>query len=123
MSGIIECIPELHARGTGAHGHLSLQSASKYISAPVLSLDGPIKDNLRISNYYYNMRIFQDTVRDVRRFAAKSYTDENNRDIFYNNIPVLFIQDATEFLDIIQAVKPELHNEVPTGQSAHNSLW
>jgi len=33
-----------------------------------------------------------DTVRDVRGFAVKFYTDEGNWDIVGNNIPVFFIQ-------------------------------
>ena len=28
-----------------------------------------------------------------------------------------------KFPDIVHAVKPEPHNEVPTGQSAHNNFW
>lgn len=38
-------------------------------------------------------------------------------------VPVFFIQDAIKFPDIIHAVKPEPHNEVPQGQSAHNNFW
>jgi catalase len=33
-----------------------------------------------------------DTVRDVRGFAVKFYTDEGNWDIVGNDIPVFFIQ-------------------------------
>lgn len=65
----------------------------------------------------------KDTVRDVRGFAVKFYTNEGNWDIVGNNIPVFFIQDAIKFPDIVHAVKPEPHNEVPTGQSAHNNFW
>lgn len=43
--------------------------------------------------------------------------------MFRNNIPVFFIQDAMQFPDFVHAVKPEPHNEVPTGQSAHNNFW
>ena len=49
--------------------------------------------------------------------------DEGNWDLVGNNIPVFFIQDAMKFPDIIHAVKPEPHNEVPQGQSAHNNFW
>ena len=35
-----------------------------------------------------------DTVRDVRGFAVKFYTEEGNYDLVGNNIPVFFIQDA-----------------------------
>jgi catalase len=64
-----------------------------------------------------------DTVRDVRGFAVKFYTQEGNWDIVGNNIPVFFIQDAIKFPDIIHAGKPEPHNEVPQAQSAHNNFW
>ena len=64
-----------------------------------------------------------DTVRDVRGFAVKFYTKEGNWDIVGNNIPVFFIQDAIKFPDFIHSVKPEPHNEVPQGQSAHNNFW
>ena len=40
-----------------------------------------------------------------------------------NDIPVFFVQDAMQFPDFVHAVKPEPHNEVPTGQSAHNNFW
>jgi len=65
----------------------------------------------------------QDTVRDVRGFAVKFYTPEGNWDIVGNDIPVFFIQESIKFPDVIHAVKPEPHNEVPTGQSAHNNFW
>lgn len=64
-----------------------------------------------------------DTVRDVRGFAVKFYTQEGNWDIVGNNIPVFFIQDAMKFPDVIHAGKPEPHNEVPQAQSAHNNFW
>ena len=66
---------------------------------------------------------FKDTVRDVRGFAIKFYTDEGIWDLVGNNIPVFFIQDAIKFPDVVHAVKPEPHNEVPQGQSAHNNFW
>jgi catalase len=64
-----------------------------------------------------------DTVRDVRGFAVKFYTDEGNWDIVGNDIPVFFIQESIKFPDIVHAVKPEPHTEVPTAQSAHNNFW
>ena len=51
------------------------------------------------------------------------YTNEGNWDIVGNDIPVFFIQDAIKFPDFVHAVKPEPHNEVPQGQSAHNNFW
>ncbi|KAI5308789.1 hypothetical protein KEM55_004863, partial [Ascosphaera atra] len=64
-----------------------------------------------------------DTVRDTRGFAMKFYTDEGNWDIVGNNIPVFFIQEAIKFPDVIHALKPEPHNEIPQAQTAHNNHW
>ncbi|KAJ3716582.1 catalase-like domain-containing protein [Lentinula raphanica] len=123
-----ERIPErvVHARGAGAHGYFRAfegSPASKYTYAPVLT------DSSRTTPVFVRFSTVQgsrgsaDTVRDVRGFAVKMYTEEGNWDIVGNNIPVFFIQDAIKFPDIIHAVKPEPHNEVPQGQSAHNSFW
>ena len=61
--------------------------------------------------------------RDVRGFAVKFYTEEGNFDLVGNNMPVFFIQDAIKFPDFVHAVKPEPHNEMPTGGSAHDTFW
>ncbi|OSD05927.1 catalase [Trametes coccinea BRFM310] len=122
-----ERIPErvVHARGAGAHGYFRVydDSASKYTYAPVLT------DPSRVTPTFVRFSTVQgskgsaDTVRDVRGFATKFYTQEGNWDIVGNNIPVFFIQDAIKFPDLIHAVKPEPHNEVPQGQTAHNNFW
>lgn len=64
-----------------------------------------------------------DSVRDVRGFSTKFYTEEGNYDLVGNNIPVFFIQDAIKFPDLIHAVKPEPHNEIPQAASAHDTFW
>jgi catalase len=64
-----------------------------------------------------------DLARDVRGFAVKFYTDEGNYDLVGNNIPVFFIQDAIKFPDLVHAVKPEPHNEIPQAASAHDTFW
>lgn len=61
-----------------------------------------------------------------------------------NNIPIFFIQDgeclrlvkpacyvkylttclvAIKFPDLVHAVKPEPHNEIPQAQTAHDNAW
>ncbi|KAI1085516.1 catalase [Whalleya microplaca] len=121
-----ERIPErvVHARGAGAFGTFRLfESAEDVTSAGVLtdtSLETPVF--VRFSTVQ-GSRGSADTVRDVRGFAVKFYTQEGNWDIVGNNIPVFFIQDAIKFPDVVHAVKPEPHNEVPQGQSAHNNFW
>ncbi|WRH15932.1 catalase (plasmid) [Pantoea sp. JZ2] len=64
-----------------------------------------------------------DTVRDIRGWATKFYTKEGNFDLVGNNTPIFFIQDAIKFPDFVHAVKPEPHNEIPQGQSAHDTFW
>ncbi|PAV19505.1 catalase [Pyrrhoderma noxium] len=122
-----ERIPErvVHARGAGAFGHFRVfdNSANKYTSAGVLT------DPTRTTPVFVRFSTVQgsrgsaDTVRDVRGFAVKFYTPEGNWDLVGNDIPVFFIQEAMKFPDFVHAVKPEPHNEVPTGQSAHNNFW
>ncbi|KAL7920191.1 catalase-like domain-containing protein [Trichoderma austrokoningii] len=121
-----ERIPErvVHARGTGAFGTFRLfESAEDVTHANILtdtSRETPVF--LRFSTVL-GSRGSADTVRDVRGFAVKFYTQEGNWDIVGNNIPVFFIQDAIKFPDLIHAGKPEPHNEVPQAQSAHNNFW
>lgn len=54
-----------------------------------------------------------DLARDVRGFAVKLYTQEDNWDIVGNNIPVFFIQDAIKFPDLIHAAKPGTGLRIP----------
>ncbi|KAL1955823.1 hypothetical protein VTO42DRAFT_8062 [Malbranchea cinnamomea] len=121
-----ERIPErvVHARGTGAFGHFKLlESAEDVTKAGVLT------DTSRTTPVFVRFSTVQgskgsaDTVRDVRGFATKFYTDEGIWDLVGNNIPVFFIQDAIKFPDVIHAVKPEPQNEVPQAQTAHNNFW
>ena len=64
-----------------------------------------------------------DLASDVRGFAVKFYTEEGNFDLVGNNMPVFFIQDAIKFPDLVHAVKPEPHNEIPQAASAHDTFW
>ena len=64
-----------------------------------------------------------DTPRDVRGFAVKFYTEQGNFDLVGNNMPVFFIQDGIKFPDVIHAVKPEPHHEMPQAASAHDTFW
>lgn len=121
-----ERIPErvVHARGSGAHGYFQVyKSLSKYTKAAFLQ---DPKENTPVFVRFSNVQGFRgspDTVRDIRGFATKFYTREGNYDLVGNDTPVFFIQDAIKFPDFIHAVKPEPHNEMPQGQTAHDSFW
>ncbi len=121
-----ERIPEraVHARGSGAHGYFKpYKSMVQYTSAAFLqdpAIETPVF--VRFSTVA-GSRGSADTVRDVRGFAVKFYTAEGNYDLVGNNIPVFFIQDAIKFPDLIHAVKPEPHHEMPQAASAHDTFW
>lgn len=103
----------MHARGSAAFGIFTLfESASDVTNARVLT-DTSRKTPVFVRfSTVLGSRGSADTVRDVRGFAVKFYTDEGNWDIVGNNIPVFFIQDAMKFPDVIHAGKPEPQNEV-----------
>ncbi|CAI8701415.1 catalase HPII [Pseudomonas chlororaphis] len=121
-----ERIPEriVHARGVGAHGYFQT-----YEDHSALTKAGFLRDPGKKTPVFVRFSTVQgprgsgDTVRDVRGFAVKFFTDEGNFDLVGNNMPVFFIQDAIKFPDFVHAVKPEPHNEIPTGGSAHDTFW
>jgi len=121
-----ERIPErvVHARGAGAHGHFQVYKAlSEYTTANFLNdTEARTPVFVRFSTVA-GSRGSADTARDVRGFAVKFYTQEGNYDLVGNNMPVFFIQDAIKFPDLIHAVKPEPHNEIPQAASAHDTFW
>ncbi|MDA3627040.1 catalase [Saccharopolyspora sp. WRP15-2] len=122
-----ERIPErvVHARGAGAYGHfqpydgwLSDYTVARFLTDP--NQRTPVF--VRFSTVA-GSRGSADTVRDVRGFATKFYTEQGNYDLVGNNMPVFFIQDGIKFPDFVHAVKPEPHHEMPQAASAHDTLW
>ena len=121
-----ERIPErvVHARGSGAHGVFQVyEPMAKWTKA------GFLNDPARETPVFVRFSTVQgsrgstDLARDVRGFAVKFYTDEGIFDLVGNNMPVFFIQDAIKFPDLVHAVKPEPHNEIPQAASAHDTFW
>jgi catalase len=121
-----ERIPEriVHARGTAAHGYFQLyKPIPQYTKAGFLN-DSSLKTPVFVRfSTVAGSRGSTDLARDVRGFSVKFYTQEGNYDLVGNNIPVFFIQDAIKFPDLIHAVKPEPHNEIPQAASAHDTFW
>ncbi|WP_010268440.1 catalase [Paenibacillus senegalensis] len=121
-----ERIPEriVHARGFSAHGEFQLyESLERYTRAKFLrDTSKPTPVFVRFSTVA-GSRGSTETARDARGFATKFYTEEGNYDLVGNNIPVFFIQDAIKFPDLVHAVKPEPHNEMPQAASAHDTFW
>lgn len=122
-----ERIPErvVHARGSAAHGHFRVHDDSMKEFTKAGFLTDPSRTTpvfVRFSTVV-GFRGSADTVRDVRGFATKFYTEEGNFDLVGNNMPVFFIQDGIKFPDLVHAIKPEPHNEMPQASAAHDNFW
>lgn len=121
-----ERIPErvVHARGSGAYSYFEpYESCAEFTRAAFLQ-DPSVRTPVFVRfSTVQGPRGSADTVRDVRGFATKFYTSEGNFDLVGNNFPVFFIQDGIKFPDFVHALKPEPPNEIPTGASAHDTLW
>ncbi|NLV51379.1 MAG: catalase [Clostridiales bacterium] len=121
-----ERIPErvVHARGFGVHGFFQVYECMKeYTKAKFLQVPSAITPVFVRFSTVVGSRGSADTVRDIRGFATKFYTEDGNYDLVGNNIPVFFIQDAIKFPDLVHAIKPEPDREVPQASSAHDTFW
>ncbi|HYE41180.1 MAG TPA: catalase, partial [Ramlibacter sp.] len=121
-----ERIPErvVHARGSAAHGYFeSYKDFSDLTRAAPFAAAGKRTPVFVRFSTVIGERGSPDTVRDVRGFAVKFYTEEGNWDLVGNNIPVFFIQDAMKFPDLVHAAKPEPHHQMPQASTAHDTFW
>ncbi|AHM58985.1 catalase [Flammeovirgaceae bacterium 311] len=121
-----ESIPErvVHARGSGAHGYFQpYESMAEYTKAKFLS-DPNTKTPVFVRfSTVIGSRGSADTVRDVRGFATKFYTEDGNYDLVGNNMAPFFIQDGIKFIDLVHALKPMPDNEMPQASAAHDTFW
>jgi catalase len=121
-----ERIPEriVHARGSGAHGVFQVYEPLEDLTTADFLNDPNLKTPVFVRfSTVAGSRGSSDLARDVRGFAVKFYTNQGNYDLVGNNMPVFFIQDAIKFPDLIHAVKPEPHHEMPQAASAHDTFW
>ncbi|MBU8896259.1 catalase [Corallococcus sp. M34] len=121
-----ERIPErvVHARGAGAHGFFQVYTSQAELTRARFLQDPSVRTPVFVRfSTVVGSRGSADTVRDVRGFAVKFYTEEGNFDLVGNNMPVFFIQDGIKFPDVIHAAKAEPHHEMPQAATAHDSFW
>jgi len=103
-----ERLPErvVHAKAAGAHGtFIVTQDITKFTKAKLLSKVGKKTEVFGRFSTVAGEKGSADTVRDVRGFALKFYTEEGNWDMVGNNTPVFFIRDAIKFPDFIHSQK------------------
>lgn len=121
-----ERIPErvVHARGSGAHGYFQVYESIAELTKAKFLQDPSIKTPVFVRfSTVVGFRGSADTVRDVRGFATKFYTEDGVYDLVGNNMPIFFIQDGIKFPDLVHAIKPEPHNEIPQASAAHDTFW
>ena len=121
-----ERIPErvVHARGAAAHGFFQVYEPMASLTKAKFLQDPDHKTPVFVRfSTVVGSRGSSDLARDVRGFAVKFYTEEGNFDLVGNNIPVFFIQDGVKFPDLVHAIKPEPHREIPQAASAHDTFW
>jgi len=103
-----ERIPErvVHAKAAGAFGTFTVTNdITKYTKAKIFSEVGKKTEVLGRFSTVAGEKGSADTVRDVRGFALKFYSEEGNWDLVGNNTPVFFIRDAIKFPDFIHSQK------------------
>eukprot|EP00898_Chlorokybus_atmophyticus_P008766 jgi/Chlat1/8891/Chrsp92S00688 len=95
----------VHEKGVAAHGKFTITGdISKYTRAKALQ---PGEHGAA------------DTVRDLRGFAMKIYTDEGNWDLVGNNTPIFFVRDPMKFTDFIHTQK----RDPRTGFKSWTNRW
>jgi catalase len=116
-----ERIPErvVHAKAAGAHGVFTVTNdITKYTKAKIFSKVGKKTEMFGRFSTVAGEKGSADTVRDVRGFALKFYTEEGNWDMVGNNTPVFFIRDAMKFPDFIHTQK-----RVPQTNLRSETMW
>lgn len=121
-----ERIPErvLHAKGAGAFGcFIPYKSMAQFTKANFL------QDPEKQTPVFVRFSVAggslggADTVRDIRGFAVKFYTEEGNYDLVGNHIPVFPIRDPLQFPDLVHALKPDPVTNVRGGPIAASRFW
>jgi catalase len=110
-----ERIPErvVHAKAAGAFGTFTVtKDITRYTKAKVFSKVGKRTEVLGRFSTVAGEKGSADTVRDVRGFALKFYTEDGNWDMVGNNTPVFFIRDAVKFPDFIHTQKRDPRTNV-----------
>lgn len=103
-----ERIPErvVHAKAAGAFGTFTVtQDITQYTKANIFSRIGKKTEMFGRFSTVAGEKGSADTVRDVRGFALKFYTEEGNWDLVGNNTPTFFIRDGIKFPDFIHTQK------------------
>ena len=117
-----ERIPErvVHAKGAGAKGFFELENdMGEYTKADLFNGVGKKTPVILRFSQVAGKKGYPDTVRDVRGFALKFYTQQGNYDLVGNNTPVFFVNDPLKFPDFIHSQK----RDPKTNRRTQNMQW
>ncbi|KAK8046014.1 catalase-domain-containing protein [Apiospora saccharicola] len=117
-----ERIPErvVHAKAAGAWGEFECtKDVSDFTSVDFLKEVGKKTKVLARISTVAGERGSADTLRDIRGFALKMYTEEGNWDFVGNDLPVFFIRDPTKFPSLNRSHKRHPQTAVPDA----NNFW
>ncbi|CUH95128.1 Vegetative catalase [Propionispora sp. 2/2-37] len=121
-----ERIPErvFHAKGAGAYGYFVPYKSFAHLTKANF-LQDPEKETPVFTRFSLagGSAGGSDTVRDVRGFAVKFYTEEGNYDLICNHIPVFPLRDPLQFPDFVHAVKPDPVANIRGGPIAASRFW
>lgn len=105
----------VHARGMVAKGHFeTTHDISDLTFADFLQPGKKTPVAARFSTVTHE-RGSPESLRDVRGFSVKFYTQQGNWDFVGNNIPVFFIRDGMQFPDLVHALRPNPKTNIQEG--------
>ena len=104
----------IHAKGYGAFGYFqTTHSMKEYTKAGFLQTPGQqVPVAVRFSLASSNQGT-PDTLRNVRGFSTRFYTDDGMFDLLCNHLPVFFVRDAIRVPDLISRMLPSPVNNLP----------
>eukprot|EP00775_Hariotina_reticulata_P002758 gene2758-3052_t len=110
-----EKIPErvVHARGMVAKGYFQVtEDISDICRADLFSRVGKNTPVAARFSTVVHPSGSPESLRDVRGFSVKFYTQQGNWDFVGNSIPVFFIRDGIQFPDLVHCLRPNPKNNI-----------
>ncbi|WMC91431.1 catalase [Kineothrix sp. MB12-C1] len=104
----------LHTKGYGAFGYfytthsMREYTEAKFLQTPNQRVPVAVRFSLAAGN-----EGTPDTLRNVRGFSTRFYTDDGFFDLLCNHLPVFFIRDAINVPDVISHLSPSPVNNLP----------
>jgi catalase len=110
----LTCYRSVHAKAAGAWGEFEVtHDASDLTDAHFLKGIGKKTKVLTRISTVAGEKGSSDTVRDVRGWAMRLFTEEGNQEFVFNDLPVFFIRDPIKFPSMNRSHKRHPQTNVP----------